>query len=112
MQGMRFLLLDENGNAINNGIITQKVTDERYMCTFMRPPQVSRLCHVNEIGTWNLFPTDEALQTFVNVLNEQPPADPPADPPPGDKPPGTKKKAKKKASKKVAKKKTNGKTKR
>ena len=131
MQGMRFLLINEQGAIINNGVITQRVTEERYMCTFMRPPQVSRLVHVDEIATWNLFPNDEAVQAFVNELQQQPeggPTPPPGAPSPdGHIPPGapdtlinpegdvgrglsskkkkvTKKKAAKKKAKKVSKK--------
>lgn len=68
MQGMRFLLLNQQQQPINNGVITQRVTEDRYMCTFLREPQVSRLCHVEEIGTWNLFPNDEQLNQFLLVL--------------------------------------------
>lgn len=107
MQGMRFLLLGDDGRPFNHGIITQKVTEERYLCTFFRNPQVSRLCHVDEIAGWNLFPNDEAMNQFIAALaaqdpkfqKEQPPADPPQ--PPAE-PPGGKHKTpvKKKASKK------------
>ena len=124
MQGMKFLMIGEDGRPFNHGIIAQKVTDERYLCTFARQPQVSRLCHVDEIATWQLFPTDEMMNAFITQLaKENPP-----NPPPGKvvvnsdagelqigdatNPPGTRsgqspprKKAKKKAKKKVAKKK-------
>ena len=109
MQGMRFLILNENGQAVNHGVITQQITQDRFMCTFMRPPQVSRLVHVDEIGQWNLFPNDEAMNQFISALQPQgvevPDGDtpPPADPPGDDVPPPTpprKKAAKKKVSKK------------
>lgn len=105
MQGMRFLLLGEDGRPINHGIITQKVTEDRYLCTFFRNPQVSRLCHVDEIGQWNLFPNDEVMNQFIAALNTNPVPGPGGEPedPPAEKPP---------AKKKAAKKKRNAKTKR
>lgn len=111
MQGMRFLLLGEDGRPINHGIIAQKVTEERYLCTFFRNPQVSRLCHVDEISTWNLFPTDDMMNQFIATLtanNPPPTPEPPAEPPGGEKPPVKKVPIKKK----VGKKKPNAKTKR
>jgi len=102
-------MLGETGQPINHGVIQQKTTEERYLCTFMRQPQVSRLCHVDEIGNWNLFPNEGAMNAFIAALVKD---NPPADPPAGDKPPGTppipdavKKVIKKTAKKKVAKKK-------
>lgn len=107
MQGMRFLLLDENGRPFNHGVIVNKVTDERYLCTFARNPQVSRLCHVDEIGAWNLFPTDDAMNSFILSIQAQTgePEKPVETPPVLDIDPKStqppKKKAKKKAKKKV-----------
>jgi hypothetical protein len=105
MQGMRFLLLGDDGRPVNHGIITQRVTEERYMCTFVRNPQVSRLCHVDEIAAWNLFPNDEQMNAFISEvvkLNPPPQPEPPAEPPGGQKVP----------VKKASKKKANAKTKR
>lgn len=105
MQGMRFLLLGDDGRPVNHGIITQRVTEERYMCTFVRNPQVSRLCHVDEIATWNLFPNDEQMNAFISEivkLNAPPPQpEPPAEPPGGQKVPAKKKASKKKANAKT-----------
>lgn len=106
MQGMRFLMLNEQGQPLNHGVIVSKVTDERYLCTFARNPQVTRLCHVDEIGQWNLFPTDDAMNAFI--LNIQAQTGAPAKP--VETPPAPKKVTKKKkVIKKKAKKKTNGK---
>jgi hypothetical protein len=103
MQGMRFLLLGDDGRPMNHGIVAQKVTEERYLCTFMRNPQVSRLCHVDEISTWNLFPNDDQLNSFIAIIARQnPPAEPPKQPEPPAEPPGGKKAPAKKASKKKA----------
>lgn len=108
MQGMRFLLMGEKG-PINHGIITQRVTEEKYLCTFMRNPQSSRLCTTDEIAQWNLFPNDESMNLFIATLQQQDPNAPSPDGrPPAGKPPGVdqhqaKKKAKKKVSKKKAK---------
>ena len=71
MQGMRFLLLGEKGAPINHGTILQKVTDDRYLCFFARVPSVSRLCHVEEISGWNLFPDEDALNTFLRAFQAQ-----------------------------------------
>jgi len=112
MQGMRFLLLNEKG-PINHGIITQRVTEDKYLCTFMRNPQSSRLVTTDEITTWNLFPNDEALNAFIAAIPKQDPGAPAPDGrPPKDnshkKPPAIKaikKKAKaKKATAKASKK--------
>lgn len=103
MQGMRFLLMAEAG-PINHGIITSRVTEDKYLCTFMRNPQSSRLCTTDEIATWNLFPNDEAMNAFIAALQEQPPAAPPA-----GAPPGVADHQKKKVAKKVSKKKASGK---
>lgn len=121
MQGMRFLMLGETGQPVNHGVIQQKTTEERYLCTFFRQPQVSRLCHVDEIGTWNLFPNDDAMNAFISAIRaenppagDKPPVDPPKDPPGLTSKKTVKKKApsKKKAAKKKApsKKKPNVKT--
>lgn len=71
MQGMRFLLLGEKNTPINHGTILQKVTDDRYLCHFARIPSVSRLCHVEEISHWNLFPDEGALNTFLQSVRPQ-----------------------------------------
>jgi hypothetical protein len=108
MQGMRFLMLGENGQPFNHGVIQQKTTEERYLCTFFRQPQVSRLCHVDEIGQWNLFPNEEAMNKFIGqIVKDNPPAPPAGDtppPPPPADPPGASKKTAKKVAKKAAKK--------
>lgn len=72
MQGMRFLLLSEAGPT-NHGVITQRVSEDKYLCTFMRQPQSSRLVTTDEITTWNLFPNDEAMNTFIAALNTEKP---------------------------------------
>lgn len=64
MEGMKFLMLDENGPA-NHGVIQKKLTDERYLVTFARIPVVSRVAHLDEISGWNLFPGDKALNEFI-----------------------------------------------
>lgn len=88
MQGMRFLLLNEKGKPINHGIISQKITPEKYLCTFTRNPQVSRVCDITEIEGWNLFPTDDALNDYIEAIRkEEKVAAPPADSPPKDPPP-------------------------
>ena len=104
MQGMKFLLLNENRKPINHGVILQKVTDEHYLCAFARTPQVTRLCHVTEITGWNLFPNDEAMNNFILSLQAETgePQKPVETPPGNQKPkePTKKKKKKKRASKK------------
>jgi hypothetical protein len=93
MQGMRFLILFENG-PVNNGIITQQITPEKYLCTFFRKPQSSRVVDIAEIQQWNLFPNDDGLNAFLKEVNtQQEPSAPPA-------PPAPKPQAKKKADKK------------
>ena len=101
MQGMRFLCLNEQGQPVNHGIIAQTITAERYLCRFSANPPMSRVVRLEEIETWQLFPTDDELNKFIKAIVAQKP--------PAEKPPEPKKKvAKKKASKKASKKKVNG----
>ena len=65
MQGMRFLLLNEKGIPVNHGQILQKITDDRFLCYFARKPAVSRVCNLDEIALWNLFPDDDAQNEFL-----------------------------------------------
>ena len=105
MQGMRFLMLNEQGQPINHGIIAQTITAERYLCRFSANPPMSRVVRLDEIETWQLFPTDDELNKFIKaIVAQKPPVEPAA--PPAPKP--SKKVSKKKASKKVSKKKANG----
>lgn len=99
MQGMRFLLLNEDGKPINHGLIAQKITPEKYLCSFTRNPPVSRVCDLTEIQGWNLFPTDDALNIFIESIAKDPDKAPPAG----------KKKRKKKAAKISSRSQSNGK---
>lgn len=103
MQGMRFLLVNETG-PYGHGIITQEISSEKYLCTFLRHPQVSRVVDVTEIQQWNLFPNDAAMNTFIGVLNKEMNPSPPTDAPPKDnsdkKPPAIKASKKKTNEKK------------
>ena len=103
MQGFRFLVLGEKGPTAH-GIITQQITPEKYLCTFLMNPQVSRVCSIDEIQQWNLFPNEDAMNAFAVHLRRQtqpppaPQAEPPAEPPAGTPPEKKKKVHKKKAS--------------
>jgi len=92
MQGMKFLLVNEQG-PINHGIIQQQITPEKYLCTFVRDPQVSRVVDIEEIQQWNLFPTDETMNAFIVELQKNNPVPTTATPP---EPPKKKKVTKKK----------------
>ena len=96
MQGMRFLIVGENG-PMNHGIIVSSITAEKYLCSFARVPQSSRVCDLEEIQQWNLFPTDDAMNTFISELGKE--QKPVADPTPTTA--ADKKKAKKKVQRKV-----------
>ena len=114
MQGMRFLILDQNGTPFNHGIIAKEITPEKYLCHFSRVPASARVCDITEIQGWNLFPTDEAMNVFIAALKKGDPSKLPASPetPSGKPIPPVKKKTKKKVGKKkVSKKKekSNGK---
>ena len=80
MQGMRFLLVNEAG-PINHGVIVKEITPEKYLCTFARVPQSSRVCDITEIQGWNLFPNDDQMNAFIASLQKQ------KAPPPPDKTP-------------------------
>ena len=98
MQGMIFLIMNEKG-PIGHGRIKQEITPEKYLCTFIGEPQVSRVIDITEIQQWTLFPNIEAMNQFIVKIQQKPAADP--------KPPVPKKVAKKKpVRKKAAKKKT------
>lgn len=94
MKGMHFLLLGENGRPINHGIIVNQVSQERFLCSFAKQPRLSRLCHVDEIGTWNLFPNADEMNAFITAIAA-------ATPPPAKEKTPVKKKAKKKPSPKT-----------
>ncbi len=113
MEGMHFLLVNEQGKPMGHGVIAQRINQDRYLCTFARQPQVSRVVGVDEIATWNLFPNQDAMNAFIAALPKAKPA--PGAPPP-KKPasksqqkrisaqnPTSKKRGKKKASKKTGK---------
>lgn len=116
MQGFKFLVLDQQGAAVNHGIIAQTITPEKYLCQFARKPTSCRVVRIEEIETWNLFPDDDSMNNFVSALNaniEPPPQtkapegsngedktdepEEPEKPPAPTKPPASKKKAKKKS---------------
>ena len=110
MQGMRFLIVGEEG-PINHGVIAQQITPEKYLCTFARIPQASRVVSLEEIQQWSLFPNENMMNAFIVELqkDKQIPLAPRGQTPP-KKAEITKKASKKKvAKKKVAKKKSNGK---
>lgn len=117
MQGMRFLIVGQDGRPVNHGVIAQKVSEDKFLCQFARQPTSCRLVHTDEILNWNLFPTDDDLNTFIaNLVEQNPPA---PDQVPGElevgpatNDPQKKTPRKKAAKKKAAKKKPNGKTKR
>lgn len=78
MEGMRFLIINEVG-PVNHGIINQRLTPDRYLVTFARVPQSSRVAALDEIMGWNLFPNDETMNAFI-ADNQATPAVPKADP--------------------------------
>lgn len=104
MQGMKFLIVGKDGPT-NHGVIAQRITADRYLCSFAKTPAISRVVSLDEImgalivdgasGPWCLFPDDEQMNAFIIALQQ-------ANPPP-NKPAASKKTSKKK--KKVTKKK-------
>ena len=103
MQGTRFLIVDENGQATNHGIILQQITPERYLCRFVKRPAVQRIIRLDEIETWNLFQNDEELNAFITQLTVELNAARAAQIPPPAEPPSTPAKKKKKSKKKAGK---------
>lgn len=93
MQGMRFLLVNENG-PINHGVIVKEITPTKYLCSFARTPQLSRVVDIEELQNWNLFPNDEQMNLFISSIQQQATKGPQKQPE-GDKAP-PKKVAKKK----------------
>jgi hypothetical protein len=100
MQGMMFLLMSEQG-PVNQGVVTSQITPEKYLCTFVRPPQVSRICDIEEMQQWNFFPNQDSMNDFVRQMQQQAAGDPKPDPKkPDPKKPDPKKPAAKKSVKK------------
>ena len=89
-------MLNEQGEPVNHGIIAKTITAERYLCRFARDPVLSRVVRLDEIETWQLFPTDDELNKFISAIAKDAVV-PPADPKPA-----------KKKKKKVSKEKVNG----
>lgn len=102
MIGFKFLILGQENKPLNHGTIIEKVTEGKYLCQFTRIPTSCRVVDVAEIQGWNLFPTDDGMNEFIQALEKKPPtppADPPKDPP---KTNGSKRHAKKSKAKKKA----------
>lgn len=106
MQGMKFLIVGQDGRPVNHGTIVNQVGAEKFLCQFARQPTCCRLVHTDEILGWNLFPNDDGLNAFILSIQaqtgepEKPVETPPeldVDPKPTQPP---KKKAKRKAKKK------------
>ena len=109
MEGMKFLIVGPEG-PINHGSIVQRITAEKYLCQFARTPVSCRVCDLEEIQNWNLFPNDQLMNEFILEIGKQkaPPAPPgtgEVDLPPDTLPPDTLPPVKKKVAKKKAKRK-------
>ena len=70
MNGMRFLIVGQDG-PLNHGVIAQTITAEKYLCRFARIPTSCRVCGIEEIQGWNLFPTDEEMNAFIANLAKE-----------------------------------------
>jgi len=68
MQGMRFLLVNQDNEPFNHGVISERITEDKYLCEFAALPSVSRVCGLKEIMGWNLFATDELMNEFIKSL--------------------------------------------
>lgn len=112
MQGLKFLLLNQEGKPINHGLIVERITPEKYLCQFERNPPSARVCDLQEIQLWNLFPTDDAMNAFIASVGKDKQTTPQtALPTDGETPPAdtttgvdSKKKTKKKITKRAIKK--------
>lgn len=71
MQGMRFLILSTEAEVINQGVIAQAVTPERYLCQFLRSPVSSRVVSLEEIEKWRLFANNDQLNAFLVALRAE-----------------------------------------
>lgn len=72
MLGMIFLILDDNRQILAHGVVTQKLTDSKYLCTFMREPQSSRICDIEQMQNWHLFPNLKAMSAFTAAHTDGP----------------------------------------
>ena len=97
MQGWNFLIVGKKG-PINHGVIAERITAEKYLCEFARYPKSWRICSLEEMQGWTLFPNDGLMNAFILTLTKKIP------------PPPTKKKKKKKVAKKTPRRKSNVKT--
>ncbi len=105
MQGMRFLILNEQGKSVNYGIITNIPAPGKFLCKFMLAPVVSRVVDVKELETYNLFDTQAEMDAFAKQLQEDQKTDGKTPPKPRD----TSQPPPKPVKKKKVVKKTNGK---
>jgi hypothetical protein len=71
MQGMRFLILSTEAEVVNQGVIAQAVTSERYLCQFLRSPVCSRVVPLEDIEKWRLFANNDQLNDFLIALRAE-----------------------------------------
>ena len=102
MQGLLFLILNQEGTPLNHGIIVEKLTGEKYLCQFQKPPVSNRVVSIEEIQGFNLFSTQEQFDNFLNSVQKSRATTSKTS---IEKPPSTNDTAAKAAAKRVAKKK-------
>lgn len=71
MQSMRFLILGKDGKPANHGEILREITSSKYLCHFAATPSYSRVCDIEEVQNWLLFPDDTRMNAFILALRRQ-----------------------------------------
>ena len=71
MEGLHFLIISSDNVPTNQGIILERIGLERYLCYFARVPSYSRVCRLEQIEGWRLFPTEEKLSEFIKSIGSE-----------------------------------------
>lgn len=68
MQGMVFVILDKDGQVVNQGTIAEKITSKKYLCQFFRPATAFRVIPLEDIQTYTLFAKVEQMTAFITAI--------------------------------------------
>ena len=70
MQGMLFVMLNKDGQAVNHGLIAQAITPEKYLCQFAIPTPSSRVVTIEELQSYTLFNDVNQQKAFMDVIQK------------------------------------------
>ncbi len=81
-----FGIIIRNNTIQNTAQITQEIQPgQKYMVSFLNEPPFMRICDIEEIQGWLLFPNKESGEKWIaGNAQQQMPMDPPVAPPAGN----------------------------